>query len=100
MTGYNNSNTYIKDQEGFDILKVGALDNTCLWQFEDAGNGQFYVKNVKTGRYIQACGNLETTINLGTEPVAYVVVNCSDKEGDDSFGLTSVRSREPEFSSC
>ncbi len=90
MTGYNNSNTYIKDQEGFDILKVGALDNTCLWQFEDAGNGQFYVKNVKTGRYVQACGNLETTINLGTEPVAYVVVNCSDKEGDDSFGLTSA----------
>ena len=90
MSNRNDNNVYIKDKGG-DELAMGGLDNACLWQFEDAGNGQFYVKNVKTGRYAQACAtSAEVAITMGDAPVAYVIVNCSDQEGKDCFGLTSA----------
>jgi len=90
MSNRNDNNVYIKDNGG-DELAMGGLDNASLWQFEDAGNGQFYVKNVKTGRYAQACATAtEVPITMGDAPVAYVVVNCSDQEGLDCFGLTSA----------
>ena len=90
MSNRNDNNVYIKDNGG-DELAMGGLDNTSLWQFEDAGNGQFYVKNVKTGRYAQACAvATEVPVTMGEAPVAYVVVNCSDQEGLDCFGLTSA----------
>ena len=90
MSNRNDNNVYIKDNGG-DELAMGGLDNASLWQFEDAGNGQFYVKNVKTGRYAQACAaETEVPVTMGETPVAYVVVNCSDLEGLDCFGLTSA----------
>ena len=90
MSNRNDNNVYIKDNGG-DELAMGGLDNASLWQFEDAGNGQFYVKNVKTGRYAQACSNAtEVAVMMGETPVAYVVVNCSNQEGKDCFGLTSA----------
>lgn len=97
MSNRNDNNVYVKDNGG-DELATGALDNASLWQFEDAGNGQFYVKNVKTGRYAQACSaTAEVPVLLGTEPVAYVVLNCSDKEGQDCFGLTSADQANTSF---
>ena len=97
MSNRNDNNVYVKDNGG-DELATGALDNACLWQYEDAGNGQFYVKNVKTGRYAQACSaTAEVPVLLGTEPVAYVVLNCSDKEGQDCFGLTSADQANTSF---
>ena len=90
MSNRNDNNVYIKDNGG-DELAMGGLDNASLWQFEDAGSGQFYVKNVKTGRYAQACAAAtEVPVTMGDSPVAYVVVNCSDSEGQDCFGLTSA----------
>ncbi len=90
MSNRNDNNVYIKDNGG-DELAMGGLDNASLWQFEDAGNGQFYVKNVKTGRYAQACATAtEVPVTMGDAPVAYVLVNCSDQEGKDCFGLTSA----------
>ena len=90
MSNRNDNNVYIKDNGG-DELAMGGLDNASLWKFEDAGNGQFYVKNVKTGRYVQACANTtEVPVTMGNDPVAYVAVNCSDLEGNDCFGLTSA----------
>lgn len=90
MSNRQDNNVYVKDNGG-DELAMGALDNASLWQFEDAGNGQFYVKNVKTGRYAQACSaTAEVPVVMGTTPVAYVILNCSDKEGNDCFGLTSA----------
>ena len=90
MSNRNNNNVYIKDNGG-ENLAMGALDNASLWQFEDAGSNQFYVKNVKTGRYAQSCSNTtEVAVTMGDAPVAYVVVNCSDQEGLDCFGLTSA----------
>ena len=90
MSNRNDNNVYIKDNGG-DELAMGGLDNASLWQFEDAGSGQFYVKNVKTGRYAQACAvETEVPVTMGETPVAYVVVNCSDQEGLDCFGLTSA----------
>jgi hypothetical protein len=90
MSNGTNNNVYIKDNGG-DELAMGDLDNASLWQFEDAGNGQFYVKNVKTGRYAQACNSeAQVAVTMGDAPVAYVVVNCSNQEGKDCFGLTSA----------
>ena len=90
LSNRNDNNVYIKDNGG-EELAMGGLDNASLWQFEDAGSGQFYVKNVKTGRYAQACAtSAEVPITMGNAPVAYVIVNCSDQEGKDCFGLTSA----------
>ena len=99
LSNRNDNNVYIKDNGG-EQLAMGSLDNASLWQFEDAGNGQFYVKNVKTGRYAQACAtSTEVPITMGTTPVAYVVVNCSDQEGQDCFGLTSADMSNTAFTS-
>lgn len=90
ISNRNDNNVYVKDNGGNE-LAMGELGNASLWQFEDAGNGQFYVKNVKTGRYAQACAtSAEVAVTMGSDPVAYVVVNCSDLEGQDCFGLTSA----------
>ena len=97
MSNRQDNNVYVKDNGG-DELAMGALDNASLWQFEDAGNGQFYVKNVKTGRYAQACSaTAEVPVVMGTTPVAYVILNCSDKEGNDCFGLTSADQANTSF---
>ncbi len=99
LSNRNDNNVYIKDNGG-EQLAMGSLDNASLWQFEDAGNGQFYVKNVKTGRYAQACAtSAEVPITMGETPVAYVVVNCSDQEGMDCFGLTSADMGNTAFTS-
>ena len=99
MSNRNDNNVYIKDNGG-DELAMGGLDNASLWQFEDAGNGQFYVKNVNTGRYAQACSNTtEVAVTMGDAPVAYVVENCSDQEGQDCFGLTSADHDNTAFTS-
>ena len=99
ISNRNDNNVYVKDNGG-EELAMGSLDNASLWQFEDAGNGQLYVKNVKTGRYAQACDdNTEVTIKMGNAPVAYVVVNCSSQEGNDCFGVTSADQANREFTS-
>ena len=99
LSNRNDNNVYIKDNGG-EQLAMGSLDNASLWQFEDAGNGQFYVKNVKTGRYAQACAtSTEVPITMGETPVAYVIVNCSDQEGQDCFGLTSADMSNTAFTS-
>lgn len=99
ISNRNDNNVYVKDNGG-EELAMGSLDNASLWQFEDAGNGQFYVKNVKTCRYAQACDdNTEVTIKMGNAPVAYVVVNCSSQEGNDCFGVTSADQANTEFTS-
>ena len=90
ISNRNDNNVYVKDNGGNE-LAMGELGNASLWQFEDAGNGQFYVKNVKTGRYAQACASTtEVAVTMGNDPIAYVIVNCSDLEGQDCFGLTSA----------
>ena len=99
MSNRNDNNVYIKDNGG-EELAMGGLDNASLWQFEDAGSGQFYVKNVKTGRYAQACAaSAEVPVTMGNAPVAYVIVNCSDQEGKDCFGLTSADMSNTAFTS-
>ena len=99
MSNRSDNNVYIKDNGGKE-LAMGSLDNASLWQFEDAGSGQFYVKNVLTGRYAQACAtSAEVAITMGDAPVAYVIVNCSDQEGQDCFGLTSADMSNTAFTS-
>lgn len=98
MSARNDNSLYIQDNGG-DNLAMGNLNNASLWQFENAGEGKYYVKNVLTGRYAQACPTeKEIPVTMGEEPVAYVVVDCSDKEErKDCFGLTSADHGNTEF---
>ncbi len=89
------STQFVKDNGG-DNPAVGSLDNASLWRLEDAGSGQFYVRNVKTGRYAQACSNDERVrVNMGDSPVAYAVV----EKADGVYGLTSADHANKVFSS-
>lgn len=89
------STQFVKDNGG-DNPAVGSLDNASLWRLEDAGSGQFYVRNVKTGRYAQSCSNEQReSVNMGDSPVAYAVV----EKADGVYGLTSADHANKEFSS-
>ena len=89
------STQFVKDNGG-DNPAVGSLDNASLWRLENAGSGQFYVRNVKTGRYAQACSNDERVrVNMGDSPVAYAVV----EKADGVYGLTSADHENKSFDS-
>lgn len=93
----NNTNDtqYVKDN-GSDNIAVGSLDNASLWQFEETSSGRFYVKNVKTGRYAQACDAAGgKPVTMGETPVAYAVV----EKAAGVYGLTSADHANKEFSS-
>lgn len=89
------STQFVKDNGG-DNPAVGSLDNASLWRLEDAGSGQFYVRNVKTGRYAQACSNDQSKgVNMGDSPVAYAVV----EKAVGVYGLTSADHENKSFDS-
>lgn len=91
MSNRNDNGLYVKDT-GDDILRMGELDNTCYWRFIPTGTpNRYYVQNTATGRYAQQCStDAEVNVTMGTNPVAYSVVDCSAQEGADCFGLTSA----------
>jgi len=86
---------FVKDNGG-ENPAGGNLDNASLWRLEDAGNSQFYVRNVKTGRYAQACSNDQRVrVNMGDSPVAYAVV----EKAVGVYGLTSADHENKSFDS-
>ena len=86
---------YVKDN-GSDNIAVGSLDNASLWQFEETSSGRFYVKNVKTGRYAQACDAAGgKPVTMGETPVAYAVV----EKAAGVYGLTSADHGNKAFNS-
>lgn len=87
----NDNNLFVQDN-GSDVLAIGAMSYNACWEFVSTGKPNcFYVRNLKTGRYAQACPTTtEVNITMGDIPVEYAVVDCSDQEGSHCFGFTST----------
>lgn len=87
----NNENLYVQDN-GTDILAMGEKNDNACWEFISTGKPNcFYIRNLATGRYVQACpGSTEINITMGTEPAEYTVIDCSEQEGSHCFGFTST----------
>ena len=94
----NNNNLFVQDN-GSDILAIGDMNDNACWEFVSTGKlNCFYIKNLSTGRYAQACPETtETNITMGTTPVEYAVVDCSDQEGSHCFGITSTNLSVTDF---
>ncbi|MCF0194664.1 MAG: hypothetical protein HUK00_05770 [Bacteroidaceae bacterium] len=80
-----NTNAYIFDNGA--TMTTGALSETgnCYWLFEPVGSeGGFYIKNARTGRYIQSSViTLSSAVALANAPVEY-------RKGHDSNGTAST----------
>lgn len=92
------NNLYIQDNNG-NPLPMGPFNENSYWQFEPTGKENcYYIKNVTTGRYAQACSTTaEQPVNMGTIPVEYKVVDCSANEGTNCFGITSTNLSNTDF---
>ena len=98
----NDNNLFVQDN-GQDILAMGAKNDNSCWEFISTGKPNcFYVRNLATGRYVQACpATAEVSITMGTTPVEYAIIDCSDQEGAHCFGFTSTNLSVTDFTdSC
>ena len=98
ISNRNDNSLYVKDT-GAEILGMSSqIDNTAYWQFIPTENANcYYVKNLKSGRYVQACdANAEVNVLLGAEPVEYSILYC-EAEGEDCFGFTSTNLSVTDF---
>lgn len=87
----NDNNLFVQDN-GTSILALGVKNDNACWEFISTGKPNcFYIKNLATGRYAQACSaNAQVNVNMGTNPVEYMIVDCSEQEGSRCFGITST----------
>ena len=85
-------NTFMQDN-GTGGLLLGAESAGTLWCFEPTENANcYYVKNVKTGNYIQACPDSEVPATMGTEPVEYYIKGdvAGSQAGENFYRMTST----------
>lgn len=94
----NDNNLFVQDN-GTDILSIGGMGDNACWEFVSTGKPNcFYIKNLATGRYAQACSaSTEVSISMGTTPVEYVLIDCSEQEGSHCFGITSTNFSVTDF---
>ena len=94
----NDDNLFVQDN-GSDVLQVGAMSDNACWEFVSTGKPNcFYVKNMKTRRYAQACSTqTEASITMTESPVEYAIVDCSEQEGAHCFGFTSTNMPVTDF---
>ena len=93
-------NTFMQDK-GTGKLLLGYEVSGSLWTFEPTENADcYYVKNVKTGNYIQACPELEVPVEMGTTPVEYYIKGDADggQAGENFFRMTSTNRSPNDFS--
>lgn len=93
-------NTFMQDK-GTGKLLLGYEVSGSLWTFEPTGNADcYYVKNVKTGNYIQACPDLEVPVDMGTAPVEYYIKGDADggQAGDNFYRMASTDRTPNDFS--
>lgn len=58
-------NTFMQDK-GTGTLLLSSEPGATLWAFEPTGNADcYYVRNIKTGNYIQACQGSEVALTMG-----------------------------------
>ena len=93
-------NTFMQDK-GTGKQLLGYEVSGSLWTFEPTENADcYYVKNVKTGNYIQACPELEVPVEMGTTPVEYYIKGDADggQAGENFFRMTSTNRSPNDFS--
>ena len=93
-------NTFMQDN-GTGVLLLGPESAGTLWCFEPTENADcYYVRNVLTGNYIQACPNSEVAATMGTTPVEYYVKGDASggQAGEHFFRLTSTDRTPCDFS--
>ena len=93
-------NTFMQDN-GTGELLLGAESAGTLWSFEPTENANcYYVKNVKTGNYIQACPDSEVPATMGTDPVEYYIKGdvVGGQAGENFFRMTSTDRTPNNFS--
>ena len=93
----NDNTLYVQDNAG-SILQMGAINENSYWTFEPTGAPDcYYIRNVATGRYAQACSaDTEVNITMGTTPVEYRILD-EDGEGANCFGITSTNLAVTDF---
>ena len=96
------TSTFMVDKgTGRLLLGPQPTDNSFVWKFEPTGNADcYYVKNVQTGNYIQACPNSEQPATMGTAPVEYYVKGDASgaQAGPDFYRMTSTDRTPHDFS--
>ncbi|MBO7067937.1 MAG: hypothetical protein J6W52_04585 [Bacteroidaceae bacterium] len=92
-------NTFMQDY-GTGTLLLGAEPRATLWTFEPTGNPDcYYVKNVVTGNYIQACPDSEVAATMGANPVEYYIKGdaTGGQAGENFFRMTSTNRTPYDF---
>jgi hypothetical protein len=93
-------NTFMQDN-GTGGLLLGAESAGTLWCFEPTENANcYYVKNVKTGNYIQACPDSDQPATMGTDPVEYYIKGdaVGGQAGENFYRMTSTDRSPHDFS--
>ncbi len=93
-------NTFMQDK-GTGALLLGYEVSGSLWTFEPTENADcYYVKNAKTGNYIQACPDSEVPVTMGTTPVEYYIKGDATgaHAGENFFRMTSTDRTPNDFS--
>ncbi len=85
----NNAGKYMQDN-GDGYIVTGALNANSYWKFETTGNdGCYYVKNAKTGKYMQKTSEYEVSVKTGDTSVEIYIKNDPDK-GATVYGMAST----------
>ena len=93
-------NTLMQDK-GTGKLLLGYEVSGSLWTFVPTENADcYYVKNVKTGNYIQACPDSEVPVDMGTTPVEYYIKGDAEggQAGENFYRMTSTDRTPYDFS--
>ena len=93
-------NTFMRDM-GTGTLLLGYETSGSLWTFIPTGNEDcYYVKNVTTGNYIQACPDSEVPATMGTTPVEYYIKGDANggQAGENFYRMTSTDRTPHDFS--
>lgn len=93
-------NTFMQDK-GTGKLLLGYEVYGSLWTFVPTENADcYYVKNVKTGNYIQACPDSEVPVDMGTTPVEYYIKGDAEggQAGENFYRMTSTDRTPYDFS--
>ncbi len=94
----NQSGKYIQDN-GDGYLVPASKNNNSYWMFEATANdGCYYVKNAKTGKYMQKTSEYEVSVKTGDDPVEIYIKNDPAK-GTNVYGLASTDRTPHDFSS-
>ena len=93
----NNKTTGMFMQDnGIGTIDAAALNANSYWQFESTGTADcYYVKNAKTGSYMQSTNLTDNTkVQMGTEKVSI----CVKDLGSGVFGIASTDQTDYSFS--